>query len=176
VKKAFPSAYCKPLEWVSTAADRRCDDGKISVAGLSARLTVYLKTGSIQGIAVRFDSKDRDRIIGHLKSRWGPPAAEKTETIARKAKDGKGKEDRKVFKVNWEKGDERALLTAQSDRKRAQLDVWRGNFYDEIYKGTLGQIARLRYRNATITPRITIRIPSSTSCLTTVAPGIGCTT
>jgi hypothetical protein len=134
VKKAFPSAYCKPLEWVSKAADRRCDDGKISVAGLSARVTVYLKTGSIQGIAVRFDSKDRDRIVGHLKSRWGPPAAEKTETIARKAKDGKDKEDRKVFKVNWEKGDERALLTAQSDRKRAQLDVWRGNFYDEIYK------------------------------------------
>jgi len=134
VKKAFPSAYCKPLEWISTAADRRCDDGKISVAGLPARVTVYLKTGSIQGIAVRFDSKDRDRIIGHLKSRWGPPAAERTETIARKAKDGKDKEDRKVFKVNWEKGDERALLTAQSDRKRAQLDVWRGNFYDEIYR------------------------------------------
>ena len=134
VKKAFPSAYCKPLEWASTVADRRCDDAKISVGGMPARITVYLKAGSIQAYSVRFDSKDRDRVIEHLKSRWGPPAGEKTETIAKKGKDGKGKEDRKVFKVNWEKGDERALLTAQSDRKRASLDAWRGNFIDEIYR------------------------------------------
>ena len=26
VKKAFPTAHCKPLEWKSNAADRRCDD------------------------------------------------------------------------------------------------------------------------------------------------------
>jgi hypothetical protein len=129
VKRAFPSAYCKPLEWPSSAADRRCDDGKISVGGLPARVTVYLKKGAVQGVAVRFDSKDRDRIIGYLKSRWGPPASETAETIAKK-----GKADRKIFKVNWEKGGERALLVAQSDHKRAQLDVWRGNFYDEIYK------------------------------------------
>ena len=129
VKKSFPSARCKPLEWTSTAADRRCDDGKISVGGLPARVTVYLNKGAVEGIAVRFDSKDRDRVIGYLKSRWGPPSGETSETIAKK-----GKEDRKVFKVNWEKGGERALLTAQSDHKRAQLDVWRGNFYNEIYK------------------------------------------
>ena len=129
VKKSFPSAHCKPLEWTSTAADRRCDDAKISVGGLPARVTVYLKKGAVEGIAVRFDGKDRDRITGYLKSRWGPPSGEASETIAKK-----GKEDRKVFKVNWEKNGERALLTAQSDRKRGQLDVWRGNFYDEIYK------------------------------------------
>jgi hypothetical protein len=129
VKKAFPSAYCKALEWASSAADRRCDDGKISVGGLPGRVTVYLKKGAVQGIAVRFDSKDRERIITHLKSRWGPPSGETEETIAKK-----GKEDRRVSKLNWEKNGERALLVAQSDRKRGQLDVWRGNFYDEIYK------------------------------------------
>ena len=129
VKKAFPSAYCKPLEWSSTVADRRCDDAKIAVGGVPARVTVYLKTGAIQAVSVRFDVNDRDRVIAHLKSRWGPPAGEKTETIARK-----GKDDHKVYKVNWEKGNERALLTAQSDRKRGSLEVWRGNFIDEIYK------------------------------------------
>ncbi len=135
VKKAFPSAYCKALEWASTVADQRCDDAKISLGGLPARITVYLKKGTIQAYSVRFDSKDRDRVIAHLKSRWGPPAGERAETVARKSKDGKSNnEDRKVYKVNWEKGDERALLTAQSDRKRASLDAWRGNFIDEIYK------------------------------------------
>jgi len=134
VKKAFPSAYCKPLEWSSTVADRRCDDAKIALAGVPARITVYLKSGAIQAFSVRFDNKDRDRVIAHLKSRWGPPSGEATETIARKGKDGKGKDDRKVHKVNWEKGNERALLTAQSDRKRGALEVWRGNFIDEIYK------------------------------------------
>ena len=134
VKKAFPSAYCKPLEWSSTVADRRCDDAKIAVGGVPARLTVYLKSGAIQAYSVRFDSKDRERVTSHLKSRWGAPSGEKTETIARKGKDGKDKDDRKVYKVNWEKGDERALLTAQSDRKRGSLEVWRGNFIDEIYK------------------------------------------
>ena len=129
VKKAFPSAYCKPLEWSSTVADRRCDDAKIAVGGVPARVTVYLKAGAIQAVSVRFDVNDRDRVIAHLKSRWGPPAGEKTETIARK-----GKDDRKVYKVNWEKGNERALLTAQSDRRRGSLEVWRGNFIDEIYK------------------------------------------
>ena len=129
VKKAFPSAHCKPLEWASTAADRRCDDARISVGGLPARITVYLKKGAVQGMSVRFDSKDQARVIGYLKSRWGPPSGETTETVAKK-----GTVDRKIFKVNWEKGGERALLTALSDHKRAQLDVWRGNFYEEIYK------------------------------------------
>jgi len=134
VKKAFPSAYCKPLEWSSTVADRRCDDAKILVGGVPGRVTIYLKAGAIQAVSVRFDINDRDRVISHLKSRWGPPSGEKTETIARKGKDGKSKDDRKVYKVNWEKGNERALLTAQSDRKRGSLEVWRGNFIDEIYK------------------------------------------
>ena len=128
-KKAFPSAHCKPLEWTSTVADRRCDDAKIAVAGVPARVTVYLKTGVIQAISVRFDVRDRERVVAHLRSRWGPPSGEKTESIARKDKD-----DRKVYKLTWEKGNERALLVVQTGRKRAALEVWRGNFIDEIYK------------------------------------------
>ena len=134
VKKAFPSAYCKALEWSSTAADRRCDDAKVAVGGTPARVTIYLKVGVIQAMSFRFDLKDRDRVVAHLKSRWGPPAGETTEKVARKSKDGKTQDDRKLFKINWEKGNERALFTAQSDRKRAALEVWRGNFLDEIYK------------------------------------------
>jgi hypothetical protein len=128
-KKAFPSAHCKPLEWTSNVADRRCDDAKISLAGAPARVTVYLKTGVIQAISVRFDVNDRERVVAHLRSRWGPPAGEKTESIARRDKD-----DRKVYKVNWENGNERAMLVVQSGRKRAALEVWRGNFIDEIYR------------------------------------------
>ena len=128
-RKAFPSVHCKALEWASTVADRRCDDAKISVAGIPARVTVYLKTGVIQAISVRFDVNDRERVVAHLRARWGPPAGEKTETIARKDKD-----DRKVYKLSWEKGNERALLVVQTGRKRAALEVWRGNFIDEIYK------------------------------------------
>ncbi len=43
VKKAFPSAYCKPLEWKSDAAERRCDDAQISLDGVQTRIPVYLK-------------------------------------------------------------------------------------------------------------------------------------
>ncbi|MGH8673955.1 MAG: hypothetical protein ACREVG_06570 [Burkholderiales bacterium] len=129
VKKAFPSAYCKPLEWKSGVADRRCDDAKIAFGGVQAKLTVYLRADSIQAFSVRFDTKDRAKVAAHFKLRWGAPAGEVTETISRK-----GKEDRRIYKVRWEKGNEHALLTAQFDRKRALLEAWLGNFVDEIYK------------------------------------------
>ena len=129
VKKAFPSARCKPLEWSSRVADRRCDDAKIALAGVQARLTVYLRKDSIQALSVRFDVKEREKVVAHLKSRWGAPAGETSETIARK-----GKDDRRIYKLRWENGNEHALLTAQADRKRASLEAWLGNFADEIYK------------------------------------------
>ena len=129
VRKAYPSARCKPLEWKSGAADRRCDDAKIAFGGAQARLTVYLRADSIQAFSLRFDTKDRDRVASHFKSRWGAPAGETTETITRK-----GRDDRQVYKLRWEKGNEHALLTAQTDRKRASLEAWRGNFLEEIYK------------------------------------------
>ena len=129
VKKAFPSAHCKPLEWKSNAADRRCDDARISLGGVQARITVFLKADSIQAYDLRFDVKELERVKAHLKARWGAPLAEATEVIARR-----DKEDRKVFKMRWEKGADRALLVAQLEKKNATLEVSRGRFPEEIYR------------------------------------------
>ncbi len=129
VKKAFASAHCKPLEWKSNAADRRCDDARISLGGIEARITVFLKADAIEGMDLRFATKDLERVKGHLRASWGAPLAETTETIARK-----DKPERKVFKMRWEKGAERIILTAQLDKKRAGIEFWRGNFADEIYR------------------------------------------
>jgi len=128
-KKAMPSAHCKPLEWKSDAADRRCDDARVAIGGVESRMTVFLKAGVIQAYDVRFDIKDLERMKTHLKARWGAPLAEVTEVIARK--DAK---DRQVFKMRWEKGEERAVLVAQLEKKRVSLEVSRGNFPVEIYR------------------------------------------
>jgi len=129
VQKAFPSARCKPLEWKSDAADRRCDDARIPLGGVQARITVFLKGGAIQAMDLRFNGKDFERVKEALRARWGAPQAEATETFA--AKDRK---DRNVYKMRWEKGADRAVLTAQQDKKRATLEISRGNFPDEIYR------------------------------------------
>ena len=128
-RKAMPSANCKALEWKSDAADRRCDDARVAVGGVEARVTVFLKAGVIQAYDVRFDVKSLERMKAHLRSRWGAPLAEATENIARK--DAK---DRQVFKMRWEKGADRALLVAQLEKKKASLEVSRGNFPVEIYR------------------------------------------
>ena len=129
VKKAFPSVHCKALEWKSNAADRRCDDARISLGGVLARITVFLKADVIQAYDLRFDVKELERVKAHLKARWGAPLAEATEVIARR-----DKEDRKVFKMRWEKGADRALLVAQLEKKNATLEISRGNFPQEIYR------------------------------------------
>ena len=129
VKRGMPSAHCKALEWKSDAADRRCDDARVSVGGVETRMTVFLKAGVVQAYDLRFDTKALDRLKSHLQSRWGEPLAEATDIIA-----SQGKEDRKVFKMRWEKGADRAILTAQLEKKRASLEVSRGNFPVEIYR------------------------------------------
>ena len=129
VKKAFPTAHCKPLEWKSNAADRRCDDAQISLDGMEVRFTAYMKNDVIQAYDLRFDLKDLERGKQALKSRWGAPAAETTETFAQK-----NKPDRKVFKMRWEKGADRAILSAQEDKKRVTVEVSRGSFAEEIYR------------------------------------------
>jgi len=129
VQKAFPSARCKPLEWKSDAADRRCDDARISLGGAEARITVFIKAGAIQAMDLRFNGKDLERVKDTLRTRWGAPQAEATEIFA--AKDRK---DRSVYKMRWEKGADRAILTAQLDKKRATLEISRGKFPDEIYR------------------------------------------
>ena len=129
VKKAFPSAHCKALEWKTDAADRRCDDSKISLGGVEAKITVFLKADAIQAYDLRFNIKELERVKSQLRTRWGAPLAEATEVIARRDRD-----DRKVFKMRWEKGADRALLTAQLEKKRASLEVSRGSFPTEIYR------------------------------------------
>ena len=129
VRKAFPSAYCKPLEWKSDAAERRCDDARISLGGASARITVYLKADAVQAMELRFDVKELARVREALRASWGAPQAEATETFP-----ARDKKDRNVYKVRWEKGADRAVLTAQMDKKRGTLEISRGNFPAEIYR------------------------------------------
>lgn len=129
VTEAFPSAHCQALEWKSVAADRRCDDARIEFAGVRARITFYLKNDAVQAFDVRFSLNDRERVAAFLKSRYGTPLSERTETISRE-----GKPDRRVYKLRWESGQDKALLSAQLDRNRAQLEAWRGNFAEEIYR------------------------------------------
>ena len=129
VKKAFPSVLCKPLEWASRAADRRCDDGKIAFAGVEARITFYLRKDSIQAFDVRFDTKDLDRVSAFVKSRYGKPLAEAREKIERAEK-----APREVYKARWETGADHAVLVSQLEKKRATLTVSRGDFEEEIYR------------------------------------------
>jgi hypothetical protein len=129
VKRAFPAAHCKPLEWKTDAADRRCDDGKASIGGVQSKITFYLKADVIQAFDIRFSANDAERIKAHLRSAWGKPLSETTETMSRK--DGEG---RKISKARWEKGVDRAIFTSAQDRRRGGVEVSRGNFPDEVYR------------------------------------------
>ena len=129
IKSKFPSAHCKALEWVSRAADRRCDDARVSIGGVESRITFYLRGGVMQAFDVRFETKEVERLAAFLKTRYGKPAAEAKETIERK-----GKPPREIYKVRWEAGDDKAVLTAQLERRRSSLTVSRGDFDDEIYR------------------------------------------
>ena len=125
IKKQFPSAFCKPLEWATSAADRRCDDAKIVLGGVEARITFYLKKDAVQAFDVRFDTKDVDPLTAYLKKHYGKPFAETRETIQ-----GRGA----IYKVRWERGQDQAVLVAQLDKRRAALSVSRGTFDEEIYR------------------------------------------
>ena len=129
IKKTFPSVHCKPLEWKSDAADRRCDDAQISLGGVQTRMTAYLKADAIQGFDLRMDIKDLDRVKVVLQGRWGAPLAQATDTISQK-----DKKDRQVFKMRWEKGTDVAILSAQLEKKRVIVEVARGSFLTEIYR------------------------------------------
>ena len=90
---------------------------------------MFLKAGVIQAYDVRFDIKELERMKEHLRVRWGAPLSEATEIISRR-----DKEDRKVFKMRWDKGADRAILAAQLEKKRATLEVSRGTFPEEVYR------------------------------------------
>jgi hypothetical protein len=129
VKRAFPSALCKPLEWASPAADRRCDDAKIALGGIEARITFYLKKNAVEAFDVRFDTTELERFKTFIKGRYGKPLAETSETIERQ-----GKPARTVYKARWEKAPEHAVLVAQLEQKRSSLSVSRGDFEEAIYR------------------------------------------
>jgi hypothetical protein len=129
IKKAYPSVHCKPLEWKSDAADRRCDDAKVSFGGTEVRVTFYLRKNAVQAFDIRFDTKDLERVAAHARQRYGKPLAEGKESIERS-----GKEAREIFKARWENGQDRAVLVAQMEKKRSALTVSRGDFEEEIYR------------------------------------------
>jgi hypothetical protein len=129
VTDAFPSAYCRPLEWKSSAADRRCDDGKSSFAGVAARVTFYLKGGRVQAFDVRFDARERDRVAAFLRSHKGKPAEERTETIARRSK-----EERRIYRATWREGNDKAVLTVRLGTRFGLLEASRGDFAQKIYE------------------------------------------
>jgi hypothetical protein len=127
VRKAFPSAHCKKLEWQSRAADRRCDDSRIGFGGVEARVTFYLRRDRVEAFDVRFDSQKLDAVLAFLKERYGKPVTEQRDTFG-------DKKPRHVFKALWEGKNERAALVAQTNQRRGSLLVSRGDFEEEIYK------------------------------------------
>jgi len=129
IKKAFPGIRCKPLEWKSDAAERRCDDAKVAYVGVEARVTLYLKADSVQGFDIRFDTAHLDTVAAYLKTRYGKPVSESRDKIV-----NKNKEEREVYKLFWEEGADKALLSSISTGKRAWLSVSRGKFDEAIYR------------------------------------------
>ena len=118
IKERFPHANCRELEWPSRAADRRCDDSRITFGGVDASVTFYLKRDAVEGFDVRFDHRALERVSAFLRTRYGEPVEQ-------------GPAPRKL---EWKKGAERAALTSEQGRRRASLLVWRGAFEEEIYK------------------------------------------
>ena len=129
VKRQLPSVNCKPLQWESKAADRRCDDSRVAFGGVEVQVTFYLKKDVVEAFDVRFNTRELDRFVSFLKSRYGNPETETRETIA-----GKGDKPREVYKALWQNGKQRAVLTAQLEKRRATKLVSRGDFEEEIYR------------------------------------------
>src|SRR2546423_8085587 len=120
IKARFPYANCRPLEWPTRAADRRCDDSRISFGGVDASVTFYLRRDAVEGFDVRFDKGQFERMSRFLAERYDKPAAENTSALG--------------STVEWKDKGERARLSVEHGRRRAALLVWRGAFEDEIYK------------------------------------------
>jgi len=127
VKRKFPSANCKKLEWESRAADRRCDDSRVSFGGVEARITFYLRRNAVEAFDLRFSTRDTEKLAQVLKGRYGVPLSEEREAPAA----GKSPP---LHKILWEAKGARALLTSAPDRRRGSLLVTRGDFEQEIYR------------------------------------------
>ena len=128
VLKHFPTARCKPMEWKTHAADRRCDDALVHLGDVDVRITFFFKTNAIQTFDVRFEAAQLEHMAQYLKGHYGPPDAEAREKIERRGA------AREIYKLRWKRGADHAVLTSQRGRRRVELNVWRGNFDTEIYK------------------------------------------
>ena len=118
IKERFPYANCRPLEWPTRAADRRCDDSRIQFGGVEASVTFYLRRDAVEGFDVRFDRRELERVMEFLRKRYGAPVADGPDPV----------------KAEWKDKAERAVLTAEQGRRRASLLVSRGTFEEELYK------------------------------------------
>lgn len=130
IRQKFPSVHCKALEWKSRAADRRCDDSRVSFGGVEVQVTFYLRKDALEAFDVRFDTKELERFVAFLKTRYGAPKSEQKDAYPR----GKSEKPRQVYKALWENGKDRAVLTAQLEKRRASMLVSRGDFDEEIYR------------------------------------------
>jgi hypothetical protein len=128
VQQRFLTARCKPMEWKTDAAERRCDDAPVRFGGAEARITFFLKRDAVQAFDVRFEEKDLRGVVEHLRQHYGRPEAEGDETFQRRG------DARSVYKVRWVKGQDRAVLSSMAGRRRVDLNVWRGNFDTEVYR------------------------------------------
>ena len=129
IRHAFPSAYCKPLEWESRAAERRCDDARIRFGGIEARVSFFLREDALEGFELRFAERDRARLEAYLRSKWGEPDSQGKQLIQRK-----GTRDYEAYKISWARAQDTAVLLWRSEYKRAWLRVSRGTFAQEIYR------------------------------------------
>lgn len=129
IRLRLPSAHCKALEWQSRAAERRCDDSRVAFGGVEVQVTFYLRKDALEAVDVRFDTRELERFVTFLKARYGAPQSESKDTYERK-----GRSARQVYRVLWERGKERAVLTAQLEKRRASMLVSRGDFDEEIYR------------------------------------------
>ena len=120
VRQRFPNAHCQPLQWESRAADRRCDDSRAIITGVEARITVYLRKDAVEALDLRFETAVAPTFAKLASERFGTRPVEKTTEKART--------------LQWRRNAERAILTTEPGQRRATLLVWRGDFYDEIYK------------------------------------------
>ena len=128
ITRAFPRARCKAMDWKTDAADRRCDEAPVRFGGAEARITFFLKADAVQAFDVRLEEKDLRAVLEHLRQRYGKPDAEGQEVFRRRS------DARAVYKVRWEKGQDRAVLSSIAGRRRVDLNVWRGDFDTEIYR------------------------------------------
>ena len=128
VRKAFPAANCKPMDWRTDAADRRCDAPPFQFGGVEARITFFLKQDAVQAFDARFAEKNLRAVLEHLREHYGRPDAEGHETFQRRG------DARSIFKARWAKGQDHAVLSSMAGRRRVDLNAWRGDFDTEIYR------------------------------------------